>query len=1303
MIQRILLPILLSVVLCLLLGGRAAAQDSVAVQLNQAHSGALVSGSMAPALTPAWSVNFGANVSYPIIAAGKVCVVVSSSGGQIYALNASTGAVAWGPVGVGGQYYTWNAEAYDAGRLFVVNESGLEAAFDINSGVELWSRQLPGQYAFSSAPCAMNGIVYTGGAGEGGTLYAVDEVTGALLWTQSVANGDDSSPAVTGSGVYVTYPAGQDYDFDPVTGNLIWHYPADGDGGGGATPVYYNNRLYTEDWAGTNLILNATTGAYIGVNPSGTDSTPAFYGQQGFYLSGGTLEAAGLSGTGVQWSFAGDGTLATSPIYLNGYVYIGSGNGNFYALSHATGQVQWTGTLGSGASSGDGNDIAAGDGFVVVPAGTQLVAYNYSVTTVPIVIFDQPQNASGTAITLDGTVNPNGLATTAYFEYGLDTTYGTQSQSSALGSGSAALPVTEQISGLAPNTTYHVRLTATNASGITHSEDETFTTADEGVPTVVTGVPSSATQETAVLTGTVNPNGLDTTAWFQYGLSASYTGTTAAQDAGSGDLAVSTSGSLSGLSGNTTYHYRIVAVNSSGTSIGNDATFLTPPNELPTVVTGTAIILSHTSVELVGDINPNGFVSSAYFEYGLNATYGVTTAPAVTGTQTNLLGESEIVVGLQPGVTYHFRIDGEDANGTVYGADQAFTMPPQLPPAAVTGSASNITGTSATVTGSANDEGLFTTAFFEYGTDTNYGSDSSMFGIQAGTGNVVESATLTGLSTGLTYHYRLVASSAAGTGTGSDMTFTTASTAPSAETGGASNITPTTAIVTGTASDNGLATGVYFEYGTDTSYGETSGTFNIAAGTGSVAESGTLSGLIPGLTYHYRIAATNSLGTVTGSDASFTTPPAVTTASDVTVYIAGGVPVDIDVLADVAGGNVAGYRVVSVTQGSGGADFIGANNTIVYIPGSNFHNLDIFSYTVTDGVTTATANVIVRSLFASQAGTYNTIIGSGGSLQQDWGSISVTASPSGALTGVVDLAGRVFRFQGQLRASGTYTATFGPPGGATATLSLKADPADGVFNGSIAGEESSVFTIPKVPFSATNPAPETGSYTVLLSATESGAQGTPQVLPAGMGAAAMNVADSGAATITGWLGDGVPFAAGGYVRADGSLPLYGTTGSAGHLESICGTVQFRSIAGTSDFDGLLGWDSAPAKGNGAYSNGFAAGASVIGSRYTAPAHGIRVLQFANTTANGILDFGQAGTAASPSPLLVTLSANNTIGGGRGKLSMAIGLGNGLFLGAIAGPSTQLPFRGAIFQRQNIGSGWFVERSFTGPVTLEAVP
>ncbi len=96
-----------------------------------------------------------------------------------------------------------------------------------------------------------------------------------------------------------------------------------------------------------------------------------------------------------------------------------------------------------------------------------------------------------------------------------------------------------------------------------------------GPPSATTGSAHAVTYQSATLTGTVHPNGVDTSYYFQYGLTRLYGGQTAIANAGSGAGAVGVSLPAGGLQPLTQYHYRLVAVNASGPAFGSDRTFTT--------------------------------------------------------------------------------------------------------------------------------------------------------------------------------------------------------------------------------------------------------------------------------------------------------------------------------------------------------------------------------------------------------------------------------------------------------------------------------------------------------------------------------------------------------------------------------------------------------------------------------------------------------------------------------------------------------------------------------------------------------
>lgn len=401
------LTLSLSVLICILSAVSVQAQvepdQARNYQINETHTGSSSSPGLTPPLKQKWSVNFGQSISYPIIADGRVFVTVrnvSVYGTKLYALNATDGATLWS-FELGGQYY-WSALCYENGRVFGINGSGLLRAFDGATGSVIWSRQLPGQYSFSSAPSVYQGVIYTGGAGSGGTVYAVSADTGIVLWTKSVANGDNSSPSVTNDGVYVSYSCPNVYKLNPANGAQIWRYTTGCSGGGGKTTVLYNGRLYVRDY-NPDYIFDSQTGGIAGSFLS--KSAPAFSGNKGFFLNGpkgfgsyGVLEARDVNTNIVAWSFSGDGYLQSSMLVVNDYVYVGSSQGKLYAVDAATGQQVWSTTAGTSIPYVDEHNVsqpltgfAAGEGILVVPTNNKLVAYEADHP--PTITWDTPAPA----------------------------------------------------------------------------------------------------------------------------------------------------------------------------------------------------------------------------------------------------------------------------------------------------------------------------------------------------------------------------------------------------------------------------------------------------------------------------------------------------------------------------------------------------------------------------------------------------------------------------------------------------------------------------------------------------------------------------------------------------------------------------------------------------------------------------------------------------------------------------------------------------------------------------------------------
>jgi hypothetical protein len=197
-------------------------------------------------------------------------------------------------------------------------------------------------------------------------------------------------------------------------------------------------------------------------------------------------------------------------------------------------------------------------------------------------------------------------------------------------------------------------------------------------PTATTGGFNSVTTTSANLTGSVNPNGLDTHYYIEWGREASkpyeafaptpYPG----EDVGAGNETVDRSVEATGLKPGTLYYYRTVAQSPTGTSEGGLASFTTVA-EPPEAMTAGASEVQQTQAKLNGTVNPKGADTHYYFQYGQTTEYGSSTTSTDAGSGTTALPVSATVTRLEPGTTYHYRLVASSTGGTVHGSDQVFT------------------------------------------------------------------------------------------------------------------------------------------------------------------------------------------------------------------------------------------------------------------------------------------------------------------------------------------------------------------------------------------------------------------------------------------------------------------------------------------------------------------------------------------------------------------------------------------------------------------------------------------------------
>ncbi|WP_395737849.1 hypothetical protein [Prosthecobacter sp.] len=282
--------------------------------------------------------------------------------------------------------------------------------------------------------------------------------------------------------------------------------------------------------------------------------------------------------------------------------------------------------------------------------------------------------------------------------------------------------------------------------------------------------------------------------------------------------------------------------------------------------------LTVSGVTLNGRVNTNGFTATVQFEHGLTTDYG-NTATATLASEESTLEQavSSTLSELDPGTLYHYRLKLTYAGGEVTTGDATFTTLVPKPEAAIK-AASGMTATTATLNGTVNPKGFVTTALFEYGLTSGYGSTVPAV-LSPDNSKTVQtvSALITNLLPGTQYYFRLRATNAGGTSTTIDGNFTTLMQVPIVIFDQAEEVTSTGGSLKGKVNPNGLETTVQVLYGVTTQYGSTLNV-PLAVNNSTTAQDVDIlfENLFPGTTYYYLLTTTNS-GGATSHPGTFTT------------------------------------------------------------------------------------------------------------------------------------------------------------------------------------------------------------------------------------------------------------------------------------------------------------------------------------------------------------------------------------------------------------------------------------------------
>jgi outer membrane protein assembly factor BamB len=276
------------------------------------------------------------------------------SSDNVYALNATTGALVW-KYPAGGI----SSPAVASGIVYVGSGDHNVYALNATTGALVWKYTTGG--IVDSSPAVVGGVVFVGS--EDAKVYALNASTGALKWSTTGAE-VLSSPAVAGGLVYVSmYNNCKVYALNATTGLSVWNYAT----GSVVTssPAVAGGLVYVGSFDDKVYALNASTGALKWNYKTGSyvSSSPAVAGGVVFVGSDDDKVYALNAPTGaLVWNYATGSVVTSSPAVADGKVYVGSEDGNVYCLNASSGAKKWNYKTGGYVDSSP----AVADGKVYV-------------------------------------------------------------------------------------------------------------------------------------------------------------------------------------------------------------------------------------------------------------------------------------------------------------------------------------------------------------------------------------------------------------------------------------------------------------------------------------------------------------------------------------------------------------------------------------------------------------------------------------------------------------------------------------------------------------------------------------------------------------------------------------------------------------------------------------------------------------------------------------------------------------------------------------------------------------------------
>lgn len=291
----------------------------------------------------------------------------------------------------------------------------------------------------------------------------------------------------------------------------------------------------------------------------------------------------------------------------------------------------------------------------------------------PTITTANPTNVEYTSATVGGNISSDGGASVTECGICYSTTENPAIESNKIVSGKGTGSYTINLTDLQDSTTYYVRAYAINKKGIAYGEQVSFVTKGFKLPIVKTNPPINITYNSAIIGGDViSDGGLEI---IERGICYSTFGTPTIEDTKiiSNTVDKEFTIDLLSLSDSTLYYVRAYAINERGVGYGDEISFTTMKNYLPTIITLNPVNISYTSATIGGKIVTDG--GSKILEQGI--CYSTSSNPTVSNEK--VIADSSFdtfelnLVGLPNGTTYYARAYAINDKGIAYGNEVYFT------------------------------------------------------------------------------------------------------------------------------------------------------------------------------------------------------------------------------------------------------------------------------------------------------------------------------------------------------------------------------------------------------------------------------------------------------------------------------------------------------------------------------------------------------------------------------------------------------------------------------------------------------